>query len=84
MQAGNFEHFDWNTEENNARFLTEGRDVELATVRAALVTSRDRGRRAMAALGEVSPKAEELFSESAFKHMDDHLPELRGFVERLA
>jgi hypothetical protein len=84
IQAGNFEHFDWNTEENNARFLTEGRDVELATVRAALVTSRDRGRRAMAALGAVSPKAEELFSESAFKHMDDHLPELRGFVERLA
>jgi hypothetical protein len=38
----------------------------------------------MAALSEVSPKAEELFSESAYKHMDDHLPELHQFVQRLA
>jgi mycothiol maleylpyruvate isomerase-like protein len=83
IHAGTFEHFDWNTEENNARFLAEGRDVDLATVRAALASSRDRGRRAMTNLKEVSPKAEELFSESAFKHMDDHLPELRGFVQNI-
>lgn len=84
IHAGTFDQFDWNTEENNARFLAEGRDVDLETSQAALVSSRDRGRLALTTLREVSPKAEELFSESAFKHMDDHLPELRGYVENIA
>jgi hypothetical protein len=38
----------------------------------------------MAALMEVPPQAEELFSETAFKHIDDHLPELHRFADRVA
>jgi hypothetical protein len=38
----------------------------------------------MAALTDVPPKAEELFSETAFKHIDDHLPELHRFADRVA
>lgn len=83
IEAGTFEDFDWNTEQNNERFLVEGRGMDPLTVQAELVVSRERAVRAMAALTDV-PKAEELFSETAFKHFDDHLPELHRFAERVA
>jgi hypothetical protein len=35
----------------------------------------------MAELLEVTPPVEEWVSELAYGHMDDHLPELRRFVE---
>jgi hypothetical protein len=84
IEAGAFEDFDWNTDENNARFLEEGRRMDPVSVRAELVVSREHAVRAMAALMEVPPHAEELFSETAFKHIDDHLPELHRFADRVA
>jgi hypothetical protein len=81
IHDGTFGAFEWNTEENNARFLAEGRTLDLAIVRTELVEQRDRGRRAMESLSDVSPTVEELFSESAYKHVDDHLLELRRFVQ---
>ena len=83
IEAGTFEDFDWNTEENNERFLAEGRRIDPLNVQAELFVSRDHAVRAMAALMDVTPKAEELFSETAFKHIDDHLPELHRFAERV-
>jgi len=73
--------FDWNTDANNERSLAEGRGVDAGTAWRELVVSRDRSRSAFAALNEVTPEAEELFSETAYKHLDDHLPELRRFAE---
>jgi hypothetical protein len=84
IDAGTFEDFDWNTEENNTRFLDEGRRMDPITVQAELVVSREHAVRAMAAMMEVPPRAEELFSETAFKHMDDHLPELHRYADRVA
>jgi hypothetical protein len=84
IQAGTFEDFDWNTEQNNERFLAEGRRMDPLSVQAELAVSREHAVRAMAALMDVPPKAEELFSETAFKHIDDHLPELHHFAERVA
>jgi hypothetical protein len=84
IQAGTFQDFDWNTEQNNERFLAEGRRMDPLSVQAELVVSREHAVRAMAALMDVPPKAEELFSETAFKHIDDHLPELHRFAERAA
>jgi hypothetical protein len=75
--------FDWNTDANNERFLAEGAGVSAATAWLALVAARERSRSAFAVLAEVTPEAEELFSETAFKHTDDHLPELRTFVDRI-
>jgi hypothetical protein len=84
IEAGTFQDFDWNTEQNNERFLAEGRRMDPLSVQAELVVSREHAVRAMAALTDVPPKAEELFSETAFKHIDDHLPELHRFAERVA
>ncbi len=81
MRVGAFDHrFDWETEENNARFLASGRSVSFSEALSALEGSRENVIRAVAELEEVPPRALELFSEPAFKHVDDHLPELRRFL----
>jgi Mycothiol maleylpyruvate isomerase N-terminal domain len=81
MHAGTFdERFDWNTEENNALFLASGRSVTYEDARSALKASRTRVVSAMEQLDSVSPRALEFFSEPAFSHIDDHVPELRRFV----
>jgi hypothetical protein len=84
IETGTSGDFDWRTEENNERFLEEGRRMDALTVQAELAVSREHAVRAMAALIDVPPRAEELFSETAFKHIDDHLPELHRFAERVA
>jgi hypothetical protein len=81
MRAGTFdEGFDWNTDVNNAQFLASGRSVTYADTLSALEDSRARVIRSMKQLDEVSPRAVELFSEPAYMHVDDHLPELRRFL----
>jgi hypothetical protein len=81
MKEGSFdEGFDWNTDENNAMFLASGRSVAYPTALSALEGSRGRVIRAMEGLEEVPPRAIELFSEPAYMHVDDHLPELRRFL----
>jgi hypothetical protein len=81
MRAGEFDDgFDWDTEENNARFLETGRSVAFSESLSALERSRTHVIHAMEQLQEVSPRALELFSEPAYQHVDDHLPELRRFL----
>jgi hypothetical protein len=74
------DRFDWDTEENNARFLVSGRSVTFSHALSALERSRANVIRAMEELEEVPPRALELFSEPAYQHVDDHLPELRRFL----
>jgi hypothetical protein len=82
MRVGAFdEGFDWNTEENNARFLASGRSVTNPEALSVLEDSRTRVIRAMKQLEEIPPRAVERFSEPAYMHVDDHLPELRRFLE---
>ena len=83
VRVGTYEDGDWGTEEKNERFLTEGRATDLATVRAEWLASRERVLAEMAAAPEISAPVEEWFSESAYKHLEDHAPELTRFVERL-
>jgi hypothetical protein len=81
MQAGTFDdRFDWQTEENNARFLTTGHAVTFAQALAALERSRVNVIRAMQGLDDVTPRALELFSETTYMHLDDHVPELRRLL----
>jgi hypothetical protein len=81
MRVGSFDdRFDWNTEENNARFLESGHPVTFRQAMIALERSRNHVVSAMQQLDDVPPRALELFSEPAFQHVDDHLPELRRFL----
>jgi hypothetical protein len=82
IRSGTFDaDFDWNTEDNNARFLLAGHSVSFFQAVSALQTSREGVVLAMKRLEQVPPQALELFSEPAYRHMDDHLPELRRFLE---
>lgn len=84
MRAGTFdEGFDWQQEENNAKFLLTGRSISYEAARRALDGSRTRVVQAMRDLHEVSPRGLELFAEPAHQHIDDHLPELRRFLRRV-
>jgi hypothetical protein len=81
MRTGEFDDgFEWDTDENNARFLETGRSITFSESLSALERSRTDVIHAMEQLETVSPRALELFSEPAYMHVDDHLSELRRFL----
>lgn len=84
IRLGTYAEHDYGTDEKNARFLDEGRRMALVDVRTEWLAARDRALDQMAMVPEVTPPVEEWFSELAYKHTDDHLPELRDYVARLA
>jgi len=81
IRLGTYVDHEYDTDEVNARFLDEGRRVEPTTTRTEWLAARERALGEMARLFEITPPVEEWFSELAYRHMDDHLPELRRFVE---
>ena len=83
IRLGTYVDHEYNTDEKNKRFLDEGRKVDLETVLAEWVATRERALEEMAGLPEITPTVEEWFSELAYRHTDDHLPELRRFVENI-
>jgi hypothetical protein len=83
VRLGTYEDGDWGTEEKNERFLIGGRATDLPTVRAEWLASRERISAEMAAAPEVTAPVEEWFSESAYKHIDDHAPEALEIHRRL-
>lgn len=70
-------------DELNARFLKEGRRLDLPTVKAELYGARNHALVEFAALPEVTPEAEEWFRESGPEHYDEHLDDLRAWVGKL-
>jgi hypothetical protein len=70
-------------DELNARFLEEGRRLDLATVTAELYAARNNALVEFAALPDVTPEAEEWFRESGPEHYDEHLGDLRAWVGKL-
>jgi hypothetical protein len=72
-----------NVDELNARFLDEGRRVDLATAKSELYAARNRALVEWAALPEVTPEAEEWFRESGPEHYQEHLDDLRAWVGKL-
>jgi hypothetical protein len=70
-------------DELNARFLEEGRRVDLATAKSELYAARNRALMEFAALPEVIPEAEEWFRESGPEHYQEHLDDLRAWVGKL-
>jgi hypothetical protein len=83
IRLGTYVDHDYDTDEKNERFLEEGSRLDQEIVLTDWVATRERALKEMAGLPEVTPPVEEWFSELAYKHMDDHLPELRRFVENV-
>ena len=63
------------------RFLAGGHAVTFTQALAVFEASRGKVISAMQELEDVTPRAVELFSEPAFQHVDDHVPELRRFLD---
>jgi hypothetical protein len=84
IRVGTYEGGDQssNVDELNARFLEEGRRLDLATVTAELYSARNHALVEFAALPEVIPDAEEWFRESGPEHYDEHLDDLREWVDK--
>jgi Mycothiol maleylpyruvate isomerase N-terminal domain len=72
-----------NVDELNARFLEEGRRLDLPTVIAELHAARNHALVEFAALPEVNREAEEWFRESGAEHYQEHLADLRDWVGKL-
>ncbi len=70
-------------DELNARFLEEGRRLDMSTVTAELYAARNHALVEFAALPEVTPEAEEWFGESGPEHYDEHQDDLRAWVHTL-
>jgi hypothetical protein len=85
IHAGTYDGGDHasNVDELNARFLEEGRRLDLATVTAELYAARNHSLVEFAALPEVTSEAEEWFRESGPEHYDEHLRDLRAWVGKL-
>ena len=65
----------------NARFYEAMKDLDMPTVFAELHAARNKALEELGALHELTPEADEWFTESGALHYRDHLPELRAFVE---
>jgi|SRR5919197_2359570 hypothetical protein len=68
----------------NARFYEAMRDLDPDTIMAELHASRNRALEELGRLREITPPADEWFFESGPSHYDEHLPELRAFVDSLS
>jgi len=85
IRAGTYDRKDEATsvDELNARFLEEGRRLDLATVKPELYAARNQALLGFAALPELTPEAEEWFRESGPEHYEDHLDDLRAWGSKL-
>lgn len=81
IRAGTYAGHRWNEDPMNARFLEEGRRADVRSARELCSRARERVRSEMDLQADLTEAVEDLFSESAYRHVDDHLPELRRFVE---
>ncbi len=66
----------------NAEWLEAGRDQDDDVVRIRFAKGRVAMRQAFARLSEVDADAWEWFEESGPRHYQEHLPDLRAFLER--
>lgn len=82
IKAGTYTAEDEDTDAANEAYLQEGRKQDLDTVKAEWISARMRAREAWAALDQITPEAEEWFVEIGPEHFDEHLPQVRSFLER--
>jgi hypothetical protein len=82
IAAGTHREGDVDTDRLNAEWLEEGHGVEADIVRLRFAKGRVAMRQAFEALDDVDGTAWEWFEESGPRHYEEHLPDLRAFLER--
>jgi mycothiol maleylpyruvate isomerase-like protein len=82
IAAGTHRETDVDTDRMNTEWLEEGHGVEADIVRLRFAKGRVAMRQAFEALGDVDATAWEWFEESGPRHYEEHLPDLRAFLER--
>jgi len=82
IAAGTHRESDVDTDRMNAEWLEEGQGVEADIVRLRFAKERVAMRQAFEALQDVDATAWEWFEESGPRHYEEHLPDLRAFLER--
>src|SRR5437588_6376493 len=83
MRFGTFRLERLDIDEINRRFSEANRDLDLETVNAELHAARNKALEALWHLDELTPRAEEWFSESGPLHYREHLPDLERFVKEI-
>jgi hypothetical protein len=82
IAAGTHHAGDVDTERLNDEWLEAGRDLEADIVRLRFAKGRTAMRQAFESLEDVDAQAWEWFEESGPRHYEEHLPDLRSFLER--
>lgn len=82
IAAGTHREGDLDTDGLNEEWLEQGRDVEADIVRLRFAKGRTAMRQAFESLDQVDAIAWEWFEESGPRHYEEHLPDLRTFLER--
>ncbi|HEX6400136.1 MAG TPA: maleylpyruvate isomerase N-terminal domain-containing protein [Actinomycetota bacterium] len=82
IAAGTHREGDLDTDRLNEEWLEQGREIEADLVRLRFAKGRTAMRQAFGSLDEVDAIAWEWFEESGPRHYEEHLPDLRAFLER--
>ena len=83
IRMGTFEEPEIDIDAVNREWFEVSRTLDLATVRAELMSGRNRMLQEWAALEEITLEADSWFEESGPIHYADHAGDLRRWVERL-
>jgi hypothetical protein len=83
LRLGTYERRKIDVDEMNRRFQDACRDLDLKTVRSELWSSRNRALEELGRLPQVNDVAREWFVESGAEHYQEHLPDLRRFVDEM-
>ena len=82
IAAGTHRESDLDTQALNERWFEEGRGAEDDVVRIRFAKGRVAMRQVFSTLSEVDANAWEWFEESGPRHYEEHLLDLRSFLER--
>jgi hypothetical protein len=82
IAAGTHRESDPDTQVLNEEWFEQGRELEEDIVRIRFAKSRVAMRQVFSRLADVDANAWEWFEESGPRHYEEHLPDLRAFLER--
>ena len=82
IAAGTHREGDPDTQALNEEWFEQGKELEEDIVRIRFAKSRVAMRQAFSRLADVDATAWEWFEESGPRHYEEHLPDLRAFLER--
>ena len=81
IDAGTFVRERVDVDAMNELFVAAYGDTDLPTLHAELAASHTRMLQELDRLPEITPEAEEWFTECGALHYEEHVPHLRAFVQ---